>query len=453
MIALLLALVIPGGPQGIATPAESMADPALQASHSIPSGVPALQPDTLTLTLEQALERAVTEAPALSAARERAGAAQARARQARLWGNPSLQVAAENLGATRDITGYSGLDGVEGQVLLGATLPLGGDRSARIFRTGAEARAMSAAAAVTEADLRLRVLEAAAGAARDRRLAGFALEEAQGLEELASKLQRQAESGRISEGEAARAHLEAVSGWTEYARTRSQAALSAAELGRLLAADSLTVQVDIPTCSADWAPETGPLPDATLLQARTEAADGRVREARAAGIPDITPQAGLRRSAGFSALYLGIEIPIPLFNRNQGEREAAGQEARATREDARDILLGLQAEREAAFRSLAVLEEAGTRFSQDWTNALDRTMEAAEARYRLGEGTLTELLDSRRARLQALGDRERWAAERLIWRARAARYSGQQITAGSVCGATAGQNETIANLSDTEEAR
>jgi cobalt-zinc-cadmium efflux system outer membrane protein len=312
---------------------------------------------------------------------------------------------------------------------------------------------MAAAAAVTEADLRLEVLEAAAGVVRDRRLAGFALEEARGLEELASNLQRQAESGRISEGEAARAKLAAVSGWTEYARVRSQAALSTADLGRLLGVDSAVVQVDIPPCTGGWTPGAGSLPDTALVRARSEAAEGRVREARAAGIPDITPQAGLRRSAGFSALYLGIEIPIPLFNRNQGEREAARQEVQAVREDARDILLGLQAEREAAVRSLEAIEDAGARFSQDWRNALDRTMEAAEARYRLGEGTLTELLDSRRARLQALGDRERWQAERLIWRARAARYSGQEITAGSVCGASADLNQTISIMSDTEEVR
>lgn len=453
MIPLLMALALPGGPHGVADSAISMASPVILGAQKTSDRRAGLQSDTLTLTLEEALERAVNAAPTLSAAQRRVEAAQARARQARLWGNPSLQVTAENLGAARDITGYSGLDGTEGQILLDTTLPLGGDRSARIARTGAEARAMSAAAAVTEADLRLMVLEAAAGSTRDRRLAEFALEEAQGLEELASKLQRQAESGRISEGEAARAHLAAVSGWTGYARSRSQAAVSAAELGRLLAVDSAAVHVEIPACAGGWSPRTGPLPDASFLQARTEAAEGRVREARAAGIPDITPQAGLRRSAGSSALYLGVEIPIPLFDRKQGGRDAARQEARATREDARDMLLGLQAERDAALRSLAVIEEAGTRFSQDWRNALDRTTEAAEARYRLGEGTLTELLDSRRARLQAMGDRERWQAERLIWRARAARYSGQEITAGSVCGAAAGQDETMTTMSDTEEAR
>jgi len=417
------------------------------------TGVQPPPSDTLTLTLGEALERAVSQAPALLAAESRAEAAEARTRQARLWTNPSLQLAAENVGAARDVTGYPGLRGMEGQILIGATLPLGGDRSARIFRTEAEARVMGAAAAVTEADLRRRTLEIAAGAVRDRRLAALALEEAQGLDALASNLLRQAEAGRISEGEAARAELAAVSGWTEYARIRSQAALSGAELGRLLGVDSLTVQVDIPDCVAGWTPEPGILPETDLLQARTEAAEGRTREARAAGIPDITPQAGLRRSAGISSLYLGIEIPIPLFNRNQGEREAALGEASAVREDARDMRLGLQAQRDAAIRSLVAVEEAGARFGQDWGRALDRTLEAAEARYRLGEGTLTELLDSRQARLQALGDWERWKADRLIWRARAARYSGQEITAGSVCGHAAGLSEERIPTSVMEDIR
>jgi len=424
MIPLLLALVLQGGP--------------------------AASGDTLTLTLDEAMQRVVSTAPTLSAARRRTDAAQARVRQARRWMNPTLQVAGENLGATREVTGLPGLDGTEGQILLGTTLPLGGDRTARISRTGAEAREMAATASLTEADLRLSLLEAAARSARDRAMARFAMDEAQGLETLAVNLRRQAELGRISEGEAARAHLASVSSWTQYARAQAQAAASRAELARLVGADSALVEVVMPTCVGPWAPVDGSLPEADLIRARMEVGEARVREADAAAIPDITPQAGLRRSAGFSALYVGFEIPIPLFDRNRDRREAARIEAAATRDDAQAVLRGLRAERDAAVQSLAATEAAGTRFSQDWDRALDRTIESAEARYRLGEGTLTELLDSRRARLQALSDHERWVSERLIWRARVARYSGQRLTGTSICATPAAQNQTI---SETENIR
>lgn len=397
-------------------------------------GGASLLADTMSLTLQDALATAVATAPALSAARSRADAADARNRQAGLWTNPLLSMTAENLGATEEVTGFRGLDGVEGQILLSPLLRLGGDRSALVARTRAERLEMEAAADMTEADLRLRVLETAATASQDRALAAYVREEAEGLDALALTLQRQAEAGRLSDGEAARARLAAVSGWTEVARADSRAAASNAELARLLGMDpSVPVVVEIPQCEGPWTPQEGPLPESALADARTQVARGRVREARAAAIPDVIPQVGLRRSGGHSALYMGLEIPVPLFDRNQGTREAARLERRAAEEDARALDTQLQAQRSAALRSLDATEAAGARFTPEWRAALERTVEAAEARYRLGEGTLTELLDSRRARLMALGDFQRWQAERVTWRARAARLSGQPITAESLC--------------------
>jgi len=379
MIPLLLALAVQVPPAGSLAPA-----------------------DTLNLTLKEALDSAVANAPSLSAARTRAEAAGARNRQARIWTNPVLSVTTENLGATEQVTGYRGLEGVEGQILLSPLLRIGGDRSALVARTLAERREMEASADMTEADLRLRVLEMAATAAQDRALAVYALEEAVGLDTLALTLQRQAEAGRLSDGEAARARLAAVSGWTEVARANSRAAASNAELARLMGMDpSLPVVVEIPTCDGSWLPRNGPLPEQALADARTQVAQGRVREARAAAIPDVIPQIGLRRSGGFSALYLGLEIPVPLFDRNQGTRDAARLERRAAEEDARSLAARIQAERLAALRSLEATEAAGAQFTPQWRRALERTVEAAEARYRLGEGTLTELLDSRKARLIA----------------------------------------------------
>jgi uncharacterized membrane protein YccC len=93
----------------------------------------------------------------------------------------------------------------------------------------------------------------------------------------------------------------------------------------------------------------------------------------------------------------------------------------------------LDAQHTAALRALQALEAAGSRFDEAWIRALDQAVEASEARYTLGEGTLTELLDGRRARLQALADREYWRAEWLVWRGRVARTAGRPITEDILC--------------------
>ena len=91
------------------------------------------------------------------------------------------------------------------------------------------------------------------------------------------------------------------------------------------------------------------------------------------------------------------------------------------------------ARREAARRGLDALERAGGSFTESWFTALDQTVAAAEARFALGEGTLFELLDHRRARLQALDDYARWLAEWWAARAELARLSGQTPDATLLC--------------------
>jgi hypothetical protein len=111
-------------------------------------------------------------------------------------------------------------------------------------------------------------------------------------------------------------------------------------------------------------------------------------------------------------------------------------EVGAMEEEAQALRQSLEALLAASLRSLTAVEDAGMRFTAQWRGSLERTVESAEARYRLGEGTLTELLDSRKARLAALGDFERWRAEQLSWRARVARFSGAPMDPGSLCSAS-----------------
>ncbi|NNF29266.1 MAG: TolC family protein, partial [Gemmatimonadetes bacterium] len=93
----------------------------------------------------------------------------------------------------------------------------------------------------------------------------------------------------------------------------------------------------------------------------------------------------------------------------------------------------LASARVAAREGMVALESGGAVFDEDWFNALDRAVTAAEARYELGEGTLFELLDSRRARLQALDDYHAWLAEWWAARARLARLEGRAVDADLIC--------------------
>ena len=270
-------------------------------------------PDTLRLDAAQALRRAVAQAPALRAAAARESASVAMVRRAEAWRNPVFSVTAENLFAEVQTTGKSGIAGIEGQAIIEQTLTVGGDRGAAISEARALAGVAGAAWAATEADLRVQAVEAIALADRDAAIARFAAQESVALRQVATIMARRAAEGRSSGGDAALASLEAASAASLAARRGAQAAGSQAELARVLdVPPGEYVEVLSEACALPALPGSGARP-AELLQAdfSVAAADAAVARASAARVPDLRPSAGLRRTQGFSGLWLGLSLDIP----------------------------------------------------------------------------------------------------------------------------------------------
>jgi len=106
------------------------------------------------------------------------------------------------------------------------------------------------------------------------------------------------------------------------------------------------------------------------------------------------------------------------------------QVARVNREDVERRWAAARAGAEGAF---AALDRAGRGFDSGWFSNVEQAVRAAEARFRLGEGTLAELLDSRRARLQALDDYHAWQSEWWLARVEVARLTGTMPSADLIC--------------------
>lgn len=390
--------------------------------------------DTVELSADQVLTRVLETSPRVESARQRTLSGRARAGQARAWTNPALSVSVENVGAAEPVTGLPSPEGLEGQAVLGFRLPIGGDRGAAIRQADAQAMAWEAEAARTSGEVLLDVVAAAAASERDRTVAELAGEEARTLGRLAEALTAQAEEGRASEGEAARVRLEASLAEGTAAEARAAASAASTELARLLGyAPEQEVVVRGGACRQPLGVPPALAADVAVVRAREAAARAGVQRARAGRIPDLEPQVGFRRAAGTEALFLGLGFQLPLFDRSGRAVEAAAAELAAARADRRAVEDEVAARRLAAFRSLEVLEAAGSRFRAGWADDLARVVEATEARYDLGEGTLVELLDGRRARFEAMTARERWRAAWRLEHARLLRFSGAEPAPAFFC--------------------
>lgn len=390
--------------------------------------LPMLWQDTTRLDAGAALARALERAPVVAAVDARTRAADALRRDAARLRNPQLGVAAENLGMQRQVTGKDGLAGTEGQITLQTVLPLGGDLGAA-RRTGAAHLAVAQSdGAATLAGFSGQLLASMAAHDMGHDLLAEAMAESAALDRLATSLTARVADGRSPAGEGARVRTEAVMVASQLARRRADLAAADAQLAVALGlAPETPLRISMPASCIAPSPN-GMAVDAQRAAARRTLAVALVDQAAARRVPDLIPQVGFRRTAGFSGVLVGLAFDLPLFSSGSASLASARAEADAA---TAEVALAEQESTAAiasARRTMQELDAAGVRYAAGWEADLAQAVTAAEARWREGQGTLAELFDARRARLAALEEHATWRGRRVATRLALARAVGQPLT-------------------------
>ena len=144
-------------------------------------------------------------------------------------------------------------------------------------------------------------------------------------------------------------------------------------------------------------------PAARLARDESAAAEARIEQAKRERFP--VPSLAYSRtwtSGPFGAAnFIGLQSEIPLLDSRKGLEDRARADAAAARERERAANALLAAEYEKQRETLRSRREALRRFETAVPIAQGEFLEMAESAYRLGRGTLFELLDARRTRLEA----------------------------------------------------
>ena len=133
-------------------------------------------------------------------------------------------------------------------------------------------------------------------------------------------------------------------------------------------------------------------------EAQMAAADASIRYFSTFTGPDVTVTGGYKRqSDGFDGFFLGVNVPLPTFDRRKGDLEAAGAglRAAATRVD----LTRRSVENDVA-RSLAAYASVSKRIAvirNQLLTGIDDLLRIARVSYSEGEMSLLELLDAAEA--------------------------------------------------------
>jgi outer membrane protein, heavy metal efflux system len=319
---------------------------------------------TNVITLEAALQLALTNNPDLQASGARVDAAAARAYQAKLWTNPDLELNAEDW----PVSGGRGFSDAKQTVGIAQTFPYPGKKSL-------DRRIGGAGVKLSEAELALRRI----ALARDVKAAFFRVLASQRLVEVSTQLVAVAQSSsvtarkRVDAGAAALQEQLRAEVQSEQAQTESigfQRELDAARqvfatlLGRPDLKDaSLAGSLAETPIPALMQGDAGGLlalhPSAAAAQANVDRAQLEHRRARIEPYPDVRVgvAGGRIGETDESIIQLGFSVPLPLFDSGKGKQ----QEARAN-------VTVAQAELHAVQQQL----------QRDWANAQKRYRTAVE---------------------------------------------------------------------------
>jgi cobalt-zinc-cadmium efflux system outer membrane protein len=134
---------------------------------------------------------------------------------------------------------------------------------------------------------------------------------------------------------------------------------------------------------------------ASRLQAEQELAAAEAR-------PSLTLRGGFRRveAEGTNSLLVGLSMPLPLWDRNQGEQKSIQARQQALELDRREARIRMQTDIDAAMIRLRQLHERHQIIHRELLPTADSVYLALEEDYEAGRLPFTSLLEAERALLQ-----------------------------------------------------
>lgn len=353
------------------------------------------------LSLDSALARAFANNPELAAARWEIDIAQGARQQAGLIPNPVLSVDAED--TRRDSRTTS--------VKLSQALDLGGKRGARI---DVASRGQELAALELERrrnQLRADVLDAYYTALRAQertQLAGRSLALA---ERGVAVAQGRVNAGKASPVEATRAQVQLAEVRLELNRGQMEQDNAYRRLAMVTGAatsDFAGVQEQPLALAALLAPAQllGRLPETTELRlaeqevVQREASLGLEKAQR---IPDLDVSVGSQydASARERVNLVGLSMPLPLFNRNQGNVLSAARRADQARDLRNATELRLRTETRQALEQWNTARGEVQSFNQTILPAAQRAVDSATQGFEMGKFSFLDVLDAQRTLIGA----------------------------------------------------
>ncbi|MFT4276842.1 MAG: TolC family protein [Rhodopseudomonas sp.] len=361
-----------------------------------------------TLTMGNALQRALNASPRLTAAERDVGIARGQRIQSGALINPEISYEQDNSFGSG---AYRGTRSAESTLQISQMFELWGKRDARI----AAGQAGLDAASIGREAVRLEVLSETAIAfvtvlGLQRRIQ-ILDEQIAAIDAITPLLQRRVEAGASSVAETGRAEVASALVKADRERTKSALHTARRELAILMGDTSPRFSsvsgrleaIGKPPAFQSVIAAIDANPQLVRWKAVYAQRNAELLLARLKPYPDVTVSAGLRRynETGDSAVRLSVSVPIPLFDQNQGNILSAQEnlaKIAAERQANRNTLIVVAGRAydslQGSLRELAILRDTAIPKARDAVAAISEG-------YGQGRYSLLEVLDAQASVAQA----------------------------------------------------
>ncbi|WP_313711835.1 TolC family protein [Pseudomonas sp.] len=355
------------------------------------------------MSLPQALSAAFANNPELAAAAREIGIAEGERTQAGLIPNPELAWEVEDTRRDSSTT----------TVTLSQPLELGGKRAARIAVAGAGQAIARLELERQRNGLRADVVQAYHAALRAQTAVELA-QQSQALTERGLRVvQGRVSAGQSSPVEATRAQVQLAQAQAEQRRAETQRTVAYQALARLTGSPLATFD-QLP--ASQLSPGQAPLADTLLGQveqtaewrlaaAQVERGEASLGSEKALRIPNLTVSVGSQysREDRQRVNVVGLSMPLPLFDRNQGNVLAAARRADQARDLRNAVELRLRSETRSAVDQWRTAMQEVQAYDRTILPAAQQAVDTATRGFEMGKFAFLDVLDAQRTLIDARG--------------------------------------------------
>jgi outer membrane protein, heavy metal efflux system len=357
------------------------------------------------LSLNDAVSFALSHRAEIRAAADRTSAAEHLRQQAGLIPNPRLFLESEDLRASH----FNFWQDSETFAYLGETLETSGRRGGRIATANQGLERSQLDAEQVRRQIALRVRQAYWTAQGAQFLAKLYQQDDSYFHQIIAYHEARFHEGRLAEVDLLRIRLEGERVHAAAARAGLEAERTLFDLEREMASPDRSDWQLTENFEAIAPPGTPPSGgDPVLLRVEGQSAHQAIAAARAnlqfqraTGRPDLEALAGYKRNIGDDTALVGLQLNLPVFDRNQGAVAAAAADTHAAEEDYAAVRQQLSSQLSIAQREYDLERE---QYLQTFKPLRDQAIEISDisrAAYKEGGLDLVRLLDSERVRVEA----------------------------------------------------